>query len=78
MVKIVEIIEIVPYLPFQFIKSNFTALQKTNKQTGEIQKTNKQTGEIQKKREKREKEEVSHRREALHKVTSSATVKILR
>ena len=38
MVKIVEIIEIVPYLPFQFIKSNFTALQKTNKQTGEIQK----------------------------------------
>ena len=68
MVKIVEIIEIVPYLPFQFIKRNFTALQKTNKQTGEIQK----------KREKREKEEVSHHREALHKVTSSATVKILR
>ena len=38
MVKKVEILEIVPYLPFQFIKSNFTPLQKTNKQTGEIQK----------------------------------------
>ena len=44
MVKIVEIIEIVPYLPFQFIKRNFTALQKTNKQTGEIQKKKKRKG----------------------------------
>lgn len=56
MVKKVEILEIVPYLPFQFIKSNFTPLQKTNKQTGEIQK----------KKEKSEKKKKFHITERLY------------